>query len=304
MRKRRARELTKRWLPLVLVCGSFLFAFLYPLPETKSSVHTVVILTVGNDTKLDDLHRLARDTVFSNTRSARISAQVLVYEGKFRPWFNTSTADDATVVQASRKVERLRYGSHSFELFSGIYGASVKPRALRWLTQPDQAWIDFGWIIEPDVVFTGSWQTLFEKYESDSSDLIAFNTTFRYSNKTAWNHWPSCTYCRGLPNWCKQSALLPAFRISRNFAAAAVAHLSTSTRSSGHHEAFLPTFLTVNSDTFSFRDLGPDVAYMRWRPAFDFDAVPRLSPIRRDALYHPVKSLEMYRNLSQASLEA
>ena len=30
------------------------------------------------------------------------------------------------------------------------------------------------WIIEPDVVFTGSWQTLFEKYESDSSDLLAF----------------------------------------------------------------------------------------------------------------------------------
>ena len=134
----------------------------------------MVILTVGNDTKLDDLHRVARDTVFSNTRSKRISAQVLVYEGEFRPWFNTSTADGATIVQASREVERLHYGKHSFELFSGIYGASVKPGALRWLTQQDQAWIDFGWIIEPDVVFTGSWQTLFEKYESDSSDLLAF----------------------------------------------------------------------------------------------------------------------------------
>lgn len=298
MPKRRDRGSTKLalWLCLISVtCGLFLH-------RLSRSRQTAVILTVGNDTKLDHLHHLARDTVFSQPRTKRISRKVLVYEGEFRPWFVASNIDGVTTVHASRKEERSHYGAHSFRLFSGIYGASVKPAILRWLAQRDQAWIDFGWIIEPDVVFTGSWLTLFKKYESDCSDLIAFNTTSQYSNKTAWNHWPSCTYCRGLPNWQKQSSLLPVFRISRNLAVAVVAHLSMSTNSSGHHEAFLPTFITSNSDVFTWTDLRPDVAYMRWRPVFDEGAFSS-GPIRRDALYHPIKSAKMYRKLSHTPID-
>ena len=265
----------------------------------------MVILTVGNDTKLDDLHRLARDTVFSNTRSERISAQVLVYEGEFRPWFNTSTADGATIVQASREVERLRYGKHSFELFSGIYGASVKPGALRWLTQPGSSVDRLRSGLSNPTWFSPARGKRFLR-STNQIRVISSLSTQRFGTQTR-RHGITGHLARTVEAFQigkSRAALLPVFRISRNFAAAAVAHLSASTRSSGHHEAFLPTFLTVNSDAFSFRDLRPDVAYMRWRPAFDLDAVPRLAPIRRDALYHPVKSLEMYRNLSQASFEA
>jgi len=141
---------------------------------------------------------------------------------------------------------------------------------------------------------------LFTKYDAvDGSDLVAFNTTFRFGeNKTAWNHWRACVYCRYVDPWRRQASLLPAFRISKRLSLELFTFLNSSSRS-GHHEAMLPTFVTARDTSFTWTDLAPDVGYVRWRPVFDADNA-RASAIREDALYHPVKSPRARERLSRA----
>lgn len=192
------------------------------------------------------------------------------------------------------------YG-RSFDLFSGIYGAPVKPRAIRWLSQ--QSRCDSAWIIEPDAVYSGSkWTTLFDKFHSantsDLVDLVAFNTTFRHLqlNKTKWNQFEGCSFCRGLNKEHLQGALLPVHRVSRRLAIELFGFLSTQSKSA-HHEVMIPTYVTVHSDNFTWTDLKPEVAYVEWRPIIDpqrFRSLTEIS-IPKGKLYHPVKSAEIYK---------
>ncbi|OUS44312.1 hypothetical protein BE221DRAFT_147019 [Ostreococcus tauri] len=255
-------------------------------PDTlhANRLETAIVLTLSGDERLDELHRVAFESLRSNIGTFKL---VVVQEGSSREWLKNSTRLE-WVVHASPVDERKAYG-RAFDRFSGIYGASVKPAAIRWLSN---SLYSRAWIIEPDTVFTGKWSELFGKYADDRSDLIAYNVTFRFQNRTSWNHWHGCTLCGGLADWKKQASLLPAFRITRTLAEALVLHLRT-TKMSGHHEAVLPTFVTANAEHFSWCDLAPDVEYFRWRPVWDASrlALP-------NSLYHPVKSPASFRRIS------
>ena len=48
-------------------------------------------------------------------------------------WLGGLPIDNEKLIEASRAVERASLGK-AFDVFSGIYGAAVKARALRWLT--------------------------------------------------------------------------------------------------------------------------------------------------------------------------
>ena len=64
------------------------------------------------------------------------------------------------LLEASRD-EELRALGPAFAVFSGIYGAAVKARALRWLGEMTTH--EHVWVLEPDVVYTGeSWKDFFQ----------------------------------------------------------------------------------------------------------------------------------------------
>ena len=297
MRKRVLRRCLPRFVCVyasLAVSASCVFS-LFSLFSRRNGLKpsTAIILTVSDAEEHERLSHVAFDAIFRDIDIPGPYAPIVVREGGTNL---SSFFEGITVVEASRDIEREAWGV-SFHLFSGIYGASVKPAAIRWLafSEYEQAWI-----VEPDVAYTGSWARLFSKYDAvDGSDLVAFNTTFRFGeNKTTWNHWRACVYCKYVDPWRRQASLLPAFRISRRLALELFSFLNTSSRS-GHHEAMLPTFVTAHDAPhgFSWTDLAPDVGYVRWRPVFD-DA--RASSIRRDSLYHPVKSPRAHERLSRA----
>ena len=254
MRKRVLRRCLPRFvcvfasLAVSASCVFSLFSLFSRRNGLKPSM--AIILTVSDAEEHERLSHVAFDAIFRDIDIPGPYAPVVVREGGTNL---SSFFEGITVVEASRDIEREAWGV-SFHLFSGIYGASVKPAAIRWLA--------------------------FSEYEQ------------------AWNHWRACVYCKYVDPWRRQASLLPAFRISRRLALELFTFLNTSSRS-GHHEAMLPTFVTAHDAPhgFSWTDLAPDVGYVRWRPVFD-DA--RASSIRRDALYHPVKSPRAHERLSRA----
>lgn len=300
MHAKHYRTLSRAALPTLLVCVCVRAELSKTHSRQCEGTRTAVILTVSGKSQLDALQKLAAKALFSELEGYDA---VIVSEGHPGEWFaNGSSVKAPRLIEASRQTERDAYGE-SFELFSGIYGASVKPAAIRWLAS--QRYYRSAWILEPDVVFTDPWQHLFKKYDQSyraDADLVAFNITFRFQNKTSWNHWQGCGFCNGLENWVKQGALLPTFRISQELAHAVFQQLSTNAQG-GHHEALIPTFVFANAGRFTWIDLSPDVAYMRWRPVYGEDVASRV-PRRESRLFHPVKSPEMFKRLSGALVRA
>jgi len=297
MRKRVLRRCAPRFVCVVAslsVSAWWVFSSFSSGRRNGITPSTAIILTVSDAEEHEGLSHVAFDALFRDIHVPGPYAPVVVREGGSNP--SSFLPKEVTVVEASRDIEREAWGA-SFHLFSGIYGASVKPAAIRWLAFSEH---EKAWIVEPDVVYTGPWVRLFTKYDAvDGSDLVAFNTTFRFGeNKTAWNHWRACVYCRYVDPWRRQASLLPAFRISKRLSLELFTFLNSSSRS-GHHEAMLPTFVTARDTSFTWTDLAPDVGYVRWRPVFDADNA-RASAIREDALYHPVKSPRARERLSRA----
>lgn len=272
---------------------------------------TAVILTLGSisplrnvlDAKQNSLDQLSAQVLFDDIlplHFPHLYEGVIIYEGEFRDWFRAYDEAGVRLVPTSRIQERQTYGD-SFELFSGIYGAPVKPAAIRWLAESGDSYRS-AWCLEPDIVYTQPWHVLFGKYGSNEGDLVAFNVTFRHRNKTKWNHWRGCSFCRELPREGLQAAMLPIFRVSQRLAKAILTTLKSSSRSA-HHEVLIPTFVTMHDD-FTWTDLAPEVGYVEWRPIIDARFFNASQPILPGRLYHPIKSPEIFQKFIAETLHA
>ena len=267
-----------------------------------SSVKTAIILTLGAVTpseeddvlghEIDKLHYLSAQLLFDDLLkncSSRYHG-VIVYENAHREWFGNWEVE---LVPTSRETERRAWGP-AYEAFSGIYGAPVKPAAIRWVAENKKSFRS-AWCLEPDVVLAKEpWHSLFDKYDANDSDLVAFNVTFRHKNKHLWNHWKGCSFCRGLAKASMQAGLLPAFRFSQRFAKEMYNALR-STNTSAHHEVFIPTFATAHG--FSWTDLAPEIGYVEWRPIIDARLLHSMKEsVKTGALYHPIKSPRIFQH--------
>lgn len=199
-------------------------------------------------------------------------------------------SDSSRLVEASRRRERDTVGE-AFDEFSGIYGAAVKTRAIRWLHESPPTY-DRAWVIEPDVVYTGQWAELFAFYDEKypRADLVSVNSTHS-TGGSSWAHAAECTLCsEGDGRW--QTAFLPVFRISRRLASAVLETLRSNR--TGHHEALLPTVCERLSwcewTSISHGDI------YRYRPFIALDEAEQSAKPGR--LYHPVKSANVLRALA------
>ena len=188
------------------------------------------------------------------------------------------------IVDASREVERERQ-SPGFDVFSGIYGAAVKARAIRALAESKT--LERAWILEPDVAYAGAWLDFFKKYDEmyPDHDLIAVNATDAKGG-VSWPHTSTCTLCKE-GRWYK--AFLPVFRVSKTLARAVVDGLRGN--ATGHHEAFIPTMCarTPGCRWASIEDKGA----FRYRPVIkEEEARRRRKPGK---LFHPLKSASAFR---------
>ena len=193
------------------------------------------------------------------------------------------------LLEASRD-EELRALGPAFAVFSGIYGAAVKARALRWLAEMTTH--EHVWVLEPDVVYTGeSWKDFFRRYDDafPGHDLVAANSTAS-TGGASWPHASSCTLCaEGDGRW--QTAFLPVFRISRRLARAVVEGLARN--ATGHHEAFIPTMCS-RTPGCRWAEIHAGKTY-RYRPFVKLSEARNES--ERGELYHPVKSADVFREL-------
>ena len=188
------------------------------------------------------------------------------------------------IVDASREVERERL-SPGFDVFSGIYGAAVKARAIRALAE--SATLERAWILEPDVAYAGAWLDFFKKYDEmyPDHDLIAVNATDAKGG-VSWPHTSTCTLCKE-GRWYK--AFLPVFRVSKTLARAVVDGLRGN--ATGHHEAFIPTMCarTPGCRWASIKDKG----VFRYRPVINEEEARRRR--KPGKLFHPLKSASAFR---------
>lgn len=268
-----------------------------------SSVKTAIILTLGAVTASEEDDVLARETDKLHYLSAKLLFDdllkncssryhgVIVYENAHREWFGNWEVE---LVPTSRETEINAWGP-AYEAFSGIYGAPVKPAAIRWVAENKKSFRS-AWCLEPDVVLAKEpWHSLFDKYDTNDSDLVAFNVTFRHKNKHRWNHWKGCSFCRGLAKASMQAGLLPAFRFSQRFAKEMYNSLRSTNTSGAHHEVFIPTFATAHG--FSWTDLAPEVGYVEWRPIIDARLLHSMNEsVKTGALYHPIKSPRIFQH--------
>jgi len=205
---------------------------------------------------------------------------------------------EPNLVKASRKVERQHMGSGSYDVFSGIYGASVKSRALRWIAESTH--YNRMWILEGDIVWTGSaWDEFFNEYADDSADLIAINTTLK--NGLDWPHFASCTLCDDKEGTlaARKTAFLPVFRISKRLARAVLEGLGSSTLT-GHHEVYIST-ICARIKGCRWRVIESS-QHCRFRPEITLKNLRQ--GIIKSRLYHPVKSSDVFSQLLQFASSA
>ena len=196
-------------------------------------------------------------------------------------------------VEASRVEELARLGP-AFDTFSGIYGAAVKARVLRWLAKSSAH--DHAWVLEPDCVYTGaSWVEFFRHTTSATPTTISSLPTRRNPQGAQPGRTPRAA--RTAPRATGgggQTAFLPVFRVSKRLARAVIDELARN--ATGHHEAFIPTVCSrLPGCQWAPVDGGGGV--FRYRPFLKKDEAGRKK--RAGELYHPVKSAEVFRELNR-----
>lgn len=164
---------------------------------------------------------------------------------------------------------------------------------------------DYYWLIEYDVVFTGSWSTLIGAFENDSSDLLASHIE-RYSKENRdWPWWQSLSLEESdkIPLEEAIKSFTPICRLSRS----ALEFLNVFLRKDGvkgHFEVLIATILHHNG--YTIKDIGGTGAFtprelrnhfywqatdkdssIRWRPVYLQEEIERLDV--KDKLYHPIK---------------
>lgn len=165
---------------------------------------------------------------------------------------------------------------------------------------------DFYWQVEYDVVFQGSWKTLFEPWSCDTSDLLAAHLRSE-REEPRWQWWKSMnTPGRSLSDPMTR-AFLPIYRISRK-GIEALEHC-VNHGWSGHFEGLIPTALRHTSLTL--KDLGENRFYTTSRSrngilnfgthrAWPAHFLPLLG---RNLIYHPVKPLSQRRTTRPTLLQ-
>lgn len=232
------------------------------------------------------------------------------------------SADPQSIVRipARRKTEYRAYGK-AYKTFAGIYGAPVKPAAIRWLAKSE---LRRAWIVEADAfVIGGRWEALLWRYRASNASLIVPRLGFdghmdmeaRYPSR--W-HWRRCSICakrsrRGAAEGRQPrhaAALLPVIRVDRALARLCYGMLGDG--HTGHHEVFLPTLAAQHA-----RELGGgvedmasrgDVGVVRWRPdvhRWEARAALEKAASRHHAgpkllVFHPLKTLKEWSSSSEA----
>ncbi|MDP3542431.1 MAG: hypothetical protein Q8T11_08195 [Elusimicrobiota bacterium] len=161
---------------------------------------------------------------------------------------------------------------------------------------------DHYWFIEYDVVFNGSWRTLFDAVGRDRSDLVAGNVR-ALADQPGWFWWPFMDFPDGPDKSAWLGAFFPLCRISRAALEAVAARVGQ--RWTGHHEGLIPT--AVCAAGLSVSDVGgdgpwtPDDRRRRFYTSVSTSegemllgtlraAPPHFLPyLLRDVIYHPVK---------------
>lgn len=151
---------------------------------------------------------------------------------------------------------------------------------------------DAYWQVEYDVIFTGSWDILFDAFQGNDSDLLAPHLR-TIDEEPDWAWWESLNLPLEYQNTSQRRAFLPVYRISKR--GLKVVREAVGKGASGHFEALIPTLL--GASRLQINDLGAGRFYtssqaphgslilgtMRYRPAHYFPA------LARNYLYHPVK---------------
>lgn len=113
---------------------------------------------------------------------------------------------------------------------------------------------DAFWLVENDVVFSGSWQTFFDDFSSSPADLLGTSFHTR-AFRPDWYHWPSFAPPQtvgDLPDEMTLRGFLPLMRLSQ--AAVYTLAYEYTLPWQGHTEAVLPTVL--HNLGFTIEDLG------------------------------------------------
>ncbi len=153
---------------------------------------------------------------------------------------------------------------------------------------------DFYWQVEYDVVFQGSWNTLFATWNDDTSDLVAAHLRAEHQ-EPGWQWWKSIATPGKSSSVPRTRAFLPIYRISRKGLEALECRVQQGW--SGHFEGLIPTALRDASLTLS--DLGENRFYTSSgsRTGILNHGTHRAWPTHflplwgRDLIYHPVKPL-------------
>jgi hypothetical protein len=161
------------------------------------------------------------------------------------------------------------------------------------------------WLVEYDVRFTGSWQTLFGAFESNDADLLG-TSLVRYAECPNWSHWRSLVVPPDdVQHDDRIRGFFPVYRLSND--ALACLHEAYQRGCGGHMETLVPTVL--NRAGLRLEDIGGDGAFVSPHNVNRFYSNQRTSnelspgtfvyrPARTepgdqpDTLWHPVKPKE------------
>lgn len=167
------------------------------------------------------------------------------------------------------------------------------------------------WLIEYDVRFSGSWQSLFSHFASSRADLLATSLA-GHQESPGWTRWKSMRLAdKAIEQRDFVRGFFPIFRISN----AALRQLDIDYRSgvSGHYECLMPTIL--HHAGYVLEDIGGDGSFVRdeninrfylnnrtsnslapgtfiFRPGFDQPGD------RPNTLWHPVKYRPLWRRIA------
>ncbi len=115
------------------------------------------------------------------------------------------------------------------------------------------------WVVEYDVVFTGSWNDLFDAFADNDADLLA-TSIHRYAVNPSWPNWAGIRTPEGPPDLARMvRAFMPLYRMSD----AAYRTLDAAYRMGweGFYEGIVPAILIEAGQTIE--DIGGDGEFVR-----------------------------------------
>lgn len=163
---------------------------------------------------------------------------------------------------------------------------------------------DYYWIVEYDVMFTGSWYDFFASIEGIKNDLISSHIERRTSRNADWRWWHPVVWKDEVisPIHCIKS-FNPIYRLSARALLFMDEYLKKG--NSGHYEMLMPTALFNHGYTvgdigghgefvlpkfrnrYYISDTGTNNGTMRYRPVYDREYIQSIE--NKGLLFHPLK---------------